>query len=372
VCGSDSKLNGSLDVEQLGVTSALQEKGIRIDGWTRQRVDEHFSNTASRGSPNRLSQSTLRSLRLALGGGIETSLAKLSNITTSSDGTTKLLLQLQRDGLLVETVIIPWDVRQKSTICVSSQVGCRQACTFCSTGRMGLLRNLSAAEILSQLYWANKICRLQNMYPIDNCVFMGMGEPADNAEAVVQAANVMIDRRLFQLTPRRVTISTIAPTPQVFAQLGEAPVVLAWSVHTSRDDLRRQLVPTTKHTMVELREGLMTTLKKRSKSLRNIVLEVTLLDQINDTTEDAEHLAEFCRPLLEEIQGLKLVVNLIPWNNISATIGPALHYRKPKMERVLTYQKVLVDRGILTYVRTTRGDEEDAACGMLSTKNLKP
>jgi hypothetical protein len=172
----DSSLTAPLDVEQWRVMSTLQQKELRIQGWTRQRVKEHISKTASRGSPIRLSWSTLRSLRSALGSGIESSLARLSNMTTSSDGTTKLLLQLQRDGLLVETVIIPWDDRQKSTICVSSQVGCRQACTFCSTGRMGLLRNLSASEILSQLYWANKICRLQKMYPIDNCVFMGMGE----------------------------------------------------------------------------------------------------------------------------------------------------------------------------------------------------
>ncbi|KAL3903138.1 MAG: hypothetical protein SGILL_010558 [Bacillariaceae sp.] len=312
-------------------------------------------------------------MKSMLGDGIETSIAKLSNYTTSPDGTTKLLLELVNDGMWVETVIIPWNERQKSTICVSSQVGCRQACTFCSTGRMGLLRSLSTSEILAQLYWAQKICRMHpgELYQIDNCVFMGMGEPADNAKAVVQAATAMVDHNLFQLAPRKVTISTVAPNPECFAELGQAPVVLAWSVHSSRDEIRQQLVPTTKHSMEELREGLLATLKGRSKRLRNIMLEVTLLDQINDSVEDAAHLAEFCRPFMEEVKGIKLVVNLIPWNAISATFGPASAYRKPRMERILAYQNALVEQGILSYIRTTRGDEEDAACGMLSTKNRR-
>ncbi|KAL3920863.1 MAG: hypothetical protein SGARI_006838 [Bacillariaceae sp.] len=238
---------------------------------------------------------------------------------------------------------------------------------------MGLLRSLSTAEILAQLYWAQKICRIHptSLYQIDNVVYMGMGEPADNSKAVVQSAKAMVDGNLFQLTPRRVTISTVAPNPECFAELGEAPVVLAWSVHSSRDEVRQQLVPTTKHDMVVLRQALVETLQGRSKRLRNIMLEVTVLDQINDSVEDADHLVEFCRPMLEEVNGLKLVVNLIPWNDISATFGPASAYRKPKMERVLAYQNRLIEKGILSYVRTTRGDEEDAACGMLSTKNRR-
>ena len=105
-------------------------------------------------------------------GGVEMGLATLTNIHTSSDGTTKLLLKL-RDGLDIETVIIPWDDRKRSTLCISSQVGCRQGCTFCATGRMGRLRNLSQDEILVQMFYANKICRLSNIYAIDNIVFMG-------------------------------------------------------------------------------------------------------------------------------------------------------------------------------------------------------
>jgi len=247
---------------------------------------------------------------------------------------------------------------------------------------------LTTTEILAQMYWANKIQRLFpeqqedisklnsaiKLHPIDNCVFMGMGEPADNIPAVVKAAIIMADVNAFQLAPRRITVSTVAPNPQVFEKLAEAPVVLAWSVHSSIDEIRRQLVPTTQHSMEELRDGLITTLSRRSKRLRNTMLEVTLLDEINDSPEHAQHLADFCRAFFEgpdAVKGIKLTVNLIPWNDISASFGPASGYRQPKKERVRAYQKVLAENDILCFVRTTRGDEENAACGMLSTKKRK-
>jgi 23S rRNA (adenine2503-C2)-methyltransferase len=361
-----------------------------LKGWNHRQIREkistttHWSSKSSRrarggSNSNGLGRKTIDLLRGTLGGNVERDVATLSKITTCTDGTTKLLLQLASDGLSVETVIIPWPDRESSTVCVSSQVGCRQACTFCSTGRMGKLRSLTSSEILAQLYWANKVCRIMRpssaTFPIDNCVFMGMGEPADNVPAVVQAAQIMVDRRMFRLAPRRVTISTVAPCPQAFSELGggaAAPVVLAWSVHSSRDVLRRQLVPTTRHTMEDLRDGLVRCLQGRTKRLRSIMLEVTLLDGINDSPhEDAVHLANFCKPLLDAVDGIKLVVNLIPWNDIDASFGPASTYRPPQTDRVLAYQKVLVQNGILCYVRTTRGDEENAACGMLSTRERK-
>ena len=365
-----------------------ENAGHILKGWSRQQVKERLEKTNTRGSATNLGKKTQQLLQEIGGGAIEEKIAKLSQISISPDGTTKLLLQLVSDGLEVETVIIPWDDRGKSTLCVSSQVGCKQGCTFCSTGRMGRLRSLTTAEILAQMYWANKIQRLLpeqqrdihdmenriQLHPIDNCVFMGMGEPADNIPAVVKAATMMADGNLFQLAPRRITISTVAPNPNVFQQLAEAPVVLAWSVHSSRDEIRRQLVPTTKYNMEELRDGLLTTLRGRSKRLRNTMLEVTLLDEINDSPEDAQHLADFCRPFCkgpDAVKGIKLTVNLIPWNDISASFGPASGYRQPKKSRVEAYKKVLEDEGILCFVRTTRGDEENAACGMLSTKKRK-
>jgi 23S rRNA (adenine2503-C2)-methyltransferase len=233
---------------------------------------------------------------------------------------------------------------------------------------MGILRSLSADEILSQMYWANKACRVHSIYPIDNIVFMGMGEPADNSGAVVRAAQILADPNLYQVAPRRVTISTVAPSPEAFEELGQSNVVLAWSVHASRDEVRRELVPTTRHSMEELRDGLIRTLQGRTRSLRSTMLEICLLDQINDSTEDAMHLVEFCQPLLEQVKGIKLTVNLIPWNDIGTSFGPASAYQKPSASRVLAFQKVLVNHNILCYVRATRGDEENAACGMLATK----
>jgi 23S rRNA (adenine2503-C2)-methyltransferase len=335
-------------------------------GWTREQIQNTMTTTNMKKN-NGLGYKTMALLSERFGS-IEQNISRLAKVTSCVDGTTKLLLDLVKDQLQIETVIIPWDDRQKSTLCLSSQVGCRQACTFCATGRMGKLRSLTADEILSQMYWASKTCRILGIYPIENVVFMGLGEPADNVEAVTRAAQNLIHPHIFQLAPRKVTISTVAPTPEAFEELGKSEVVLAWSVHASEDTLRKQLVPTTQYSMAELRSGLIRTLQERRKRLRNTMLEVTLLDDINDSKENALHLAEFCRPLLDEVDGIKLVVNLIPWNDIAATSGPAAAYRKPSMDRVLEFQKVLVDHGIMCYVRTTRGDEENAACGMLATK----
>jgi 23S rRNA (adenine2503-C2)-methyltransferase len=347
-----------------GNESDVEDAGILGDGWTHSQLQQVMSG---RRTDHGLGKKSLDILERKFGT-IEDKVASLSKISVSQDGTTKLLLKLVADGLEVETVIIPWSDKEKSTLCVSSQIGCKQACTFCMTGRMGKLRSLSADEILAQLYWANKACRVRNICPIDNVVFMGMGEPADNVGPVVQSANIMVDPILFQLAPRRVTISTVAPTPDSFEELGKASVVLAWSVHASRDQVRQELVPTTKHSVEELRDGLSRTLQQRTKRLRNTMLEITMLDNINDSEEDALHLVEFCKPLLDQVQGIKLVVNLIPWNDIGAQFGPASEYRKPSMSRVLAFQKILVDNSILCYVRTTRGDDESAACGMLATK----
>lgn len=303
------------------------------------------------------------------GGRIENRISRVSEIVVSNDNTTKLLIQLQKDGLEVETVIIPWEDRKKSTLCISSQVGCRQGCTFCMTGRMGKLRNLSADEILSQVFHAMKETRagFRKLYAIDNIVFMGMGEPADNANAVLRVANVLANRHQFQLAQRRLTISTVAPSPQAFRDLAKAPAALAWSVHSSKDALRRELVPTTRNTMKELREGLVHALQHRPRRLQSIMMEVALLDGINDSLEDANHLADFCAPIIQQVPNAKVVINIIPWNEISASSGPAMAYRKPSYEKVLAFQRKLVDRGMRCYIRKTRGDDSEAACGQLAT-----
>lgn len=241
---------------------------------------------------------------------------------------------------------------------------------------MGKLRSLTTDEILVQVYYASKVCRVvrsiistqNNILPkVDNIVYMGMGEPADNAESVVRAAQILVDRRLFGLAQSKVTISTVAPDPSAFHTLGEAPASLAWSVHAVDDQLRRRLVPTTKNTMEELRCALVNALRTRSIKLRRTMLEVALIEGVNDSDEDAKRLAAFSKAIMNDVDRSKVVVNLIPYNAIDHPT-----YRTPSVETVLGFQKIVVDGGVLCYVRTTRGDDESAACGQLATKRARP
>lgn len=317
-----------------------------------------------------LGKSALERLNELDHGPIEERIGQLSHISTSADGTTKLLIRMVSDGLEVETVIIPWMDREPptSTLCVSSQVGCKQGCTFCATGKMGRLRSLTADEILCQLWYARKVCRKLSMPTIDNIVFMGMGEPADNSDAVLTAARAMTDRQRYQLSQQKVTISTVGPSPDAFRSLGQAPTALAWSVHASRDALRQKLVPTTKYTMEELRQGFVEALKARPKKLRTTMLEVVLIDDVNDGLEEADHLAAFSKRISSDIPDAKVVVNLIPYNSIN---HPTITYRPPTKEAVRSFQRRLMEKGVMVYVRTTRGDDESAACGQLATKKKR-
>ena len=299
--------------------------------------------------------------------GIEPSLATLDQITRSNDGTTKLLLKLTNTNFFIETVIIPHPEWNKSTLCISSQVGCAQGCVFCATGKMGELGNLTSDQILIQLYYANKVCRVtEDLPPIDGIVFMGMGDASRNVAAVRKAVDVMTDRSCFALAPSKITISTVGPNPGVFAELAEADAVLAWSVHAVRDDLRKRLVPTTKYSMKELGDGLVQALTTRSKRLKSLMLEVTLMDGINDGAKEAEEMAAYALDLKSKVPGMKLIINLIPFNDIGYEM-----YRRASAENVAQFQKILVESGINTYVRTTRGDDESAACGQLATNKRK-
>ena len=312
---------------------------------------------------------------MAVTGTRSSSVTSLLDHKISLDGTTKLLLELSRDRSQIESVIIPQSSSKpnKSTLCISSQVGCAQACTFCQTGRMGKLRSLETDEIVEQLWVATKWIRQKQQLdkdyppPIENVVFMGMGEAGDNVNNVVKACQILTDDQQFRLAPRRVTLSTVGPTPQTFHELAEAPAVLAWSVHASRQHIRDVLVPTTKYKMTDLRdEGLIAALAKRSRRMRSVMIEIALIDGVNDSVEDAEHLVEFCRPILD-VPGAKLIVNLIPWNDIQAPFGPASRYQRPSPENVSSYQRTLATNGVNCFIRTTRGDDEAAACGQLAT-----
>jgi 23S rRNA (adenine2503-C2)-methyltransferase len=295
---------------------------------------------------------------------IEGGVASLSHLSQSFDGTTKLLLKLA-DGLEVETVIIPWN-GVRSTLCISSQVGCKQGCTFCATGKMGKLRDLTSDEILSQMFFARKICRLNKLPPVTNVVFMGMGEPSDNAAAVSKAAEILCRRELFQLSANKVTISTVAPTPDAFLQFAKAPCVLAWSVHAANDELRRKLVPSTKHSMMKLRQGFIDALLSRPANFRTTMLEVALIADVNDGVEQAEELASFAQGIIDAVPGCKLFVNLIPFNDIGQGT-----FKKPNRDTVVRFQKHLWSQGLYAHVRETRGDDATAACGQLATRKRR-
>ena len=208
----------SLDSFFLAMENYSQDPSSTTD---REKVNSIQELRATGRKTQILGKDALDQLAKFYPNGVEGGVASLSQISPSADGTTKLLLRLQ-DGMEVETVIIPWFDRNKSTLCVSSQVGCKQGCTFCATGRMGKLRSLTTDEIMAQVFYATKIIRLSSsqtsetktiaLPPIDNVVFMGMGEPADNHEAVTNAVHILTDWNLFQLSAKKITISTIAPT----------------------------------------------------------------------------------------------------------------------------------------------------------------
>jgi 23S rRNA (adenine2503-C2)-methyltransferase len=236
-------------------------------------------------------------------------------------------------------------------------------CTFCATGKMGKLRSLSSDEIIAQMFFAKKICRLKGLPAITNVVFMGMGEPADNSAAVVDATKILTTCELFQLSATRITVSTVAPTPDSFRLFSRAPCVLAWSVHAANNDLRKKLVPTTKYPMEVLRQGLIDALLERPPNFRTTMLEVALMAGVNDSEKEADELAVFARGITDAVPGCKLIVNLIPYNDIGNQM-----YSQPSKEAVVAFQRRLSTQGVYTHVRNTRGDDESAACGQLATK----
>mmetsp|Transcript_45115 Transcript_45115/g.50573 ORF Transcript_45115/g.50573 Transcript_45115/m.50573 type:complete len:460 (+) Transcript_45115:38-1417(+) len=330
------------------------------------------SQLPSQRRTQKLGPSTLDKLQKLYYGGknpnvttVEDGIATLTHISRASDRTTKLLLKLS-DGYEVETVIIPWKGK-RSTLCISSQVGCRQGCTFCATGKMGKLRSLTADEIVSQMFFAQKICRREELPSISNVVFMGMGEPSDNSRNVVKATEVLTTRRFFSLAANKVTVSTVAPTPECFMEFASSPCVLAWSVHAVRDDLRKKLVPTTRYKMVELRQGLIEALLTRPMNARTCMLEVALMKDVNDRLEHADDLSEFIQGMIDQVPGIKPHINLIPYNDI----GEHSLYKKPLTKDVTAFQKRLQSKGMYTHVRSTRGDDKTSACGQLATTKPK-
>jgi len=275
---------------------------------------------------------------------------------TSADGTRKWALKLEGSDQVIETVFIPEDDR--GTLCISSQVGCAMDCSFCSTGKQGLNRNMNTAEIIAQVWFAGKALGgdFQNERVISNIVFMGMGEPLANYNAVLPAIRILLDDFGFGLSKRRVTVSTSGLVPFIDRLRQDVDTALAVSLHAPNDELRDQLVPINrKYPLDELMEACRRYVEGKDRKM-HIVYEYVMLDGVNDSPALAKQLAK-------RLAGMPAKVNLIPFNPF-----PNTEYRRSTPEKIAAFKKILVEKGILTTVRKTRGDDIDAACGQLVGK----
>ncbi len=265
----------------------------------------------------------------------------------ASDGTRKWALQTSC-GNRIETVFIPEEGR--GTLCVSSQIGCALACTFCSTAQQGFNRNLTTAEIIGQVIVAQK--RLGTTKRITNVVMMGMGEPLLNFDNVVAAMNLMMDDFTFGLSKRRVTISTSGVVPAMYRLTQACDVSLAVSLHAVTDELRDELVPINKkYPLKELMEACRDNAKLSPR--RTVTFEYVMLEGVNDSMQDAKGLIKLLKTVPSKL-------NLIPFNPF-----PNNNYRCSSSETIHRFKTILNDAGIITTVRKTRGEDIDAACGQL-------
>jgi 23S rRNA (adenine2503-C2)-methyltransferase len=264
---------------------------------------------------------------------------------------TKFLIGLH-DGLETESVIIP--MKAGFTLCVSSQVGCKMGCTFCETGRMGLVRNLSVKEITQQLFIARHVLKK----PIRNVVFMGMGEPFDNYAAVMQAIAVMTDPGGFALGRRHITVSTsgVVDVLDRFTEEADPAIHLAVSVNAPNDLVRSKIMPVNhKWSMQELKEAMQ---RYVARGRREILVEYVLLKDLNDGLEHADMLAEY-------LTGLPVKVNLIPYNSQRRS-----RYSPPEIEQQEAFFNRLREKKYQVLLRRHKGRGIMAACGQLGNKRL--
>jgi 23S rRNA (adenine2503-C2)-methyltransferase len=278
----------------------------------------------------------------------------------SSDGTRKWVLELVC-GNRVESVLIPDGDR--TTLCISSQVGCSLDCSFCSTAQQGFNRNLSVAEIIGQVWVAvhyGKLCtKNSGKSPYDraltNVVLMGMGEPLANYDAVVSAMNIMQDDLAYGLSKTRVTVSTSGIVPAIYDLEKVSSVSLAVSLHAANDELRDELVPINKrYPLAELIAACKVYVAGDKR--RKITFEYVMLDGVNDSMKDA-------KALIRLLEGVPSKMNLIPFNPF-----PGTEYRCSPSERIEAFRQKLKSSGIISTTRKTRGEDIDAACGQLVGK----
>lgn len=276
--------------------------------------------------------------------------AEISNLTpeaveASEDGTRKYLFRL-KDGAAVESVLIPDEGR--NTLCISSQVGCAMKCAFCLTGTFGLARNLTTAEIV------NQVCAVKREHPVNNIVFMGMGEPLHNLSAVIPAVQILTDPDGFQLSTRKVTVSTSGLVPEM-AELGRGCTVnLAVSLNATTDEVRDRIMPINRR--YPLKELLAACKAFPLPSRRWITMEYVMIRDLNDSLDDAKRLVRL-------ISNIPSKVNLIPFNE-----HDGCSFKSPTQETIDRFHKYLLDKHVTVITRSSRGGDISAACGQLKGK----
>jgi 23S rRNA (adenine2503-C2)-methyltransferase len=289
-----------------------------------------------------------KDFRVALAGRARVELPELERATPSQDSSRKLVFRLD-DGARVSAVVMPDDGR--ITLCLSTQVGCGYACAFCLTGTMGLTRNLTAAEIVGQLLAANVL--LAEGERVTHVVFMGMGEPLANYAALVQSLRVLTDAKLgLGYSPRRLTVSTVGLVSGIEKLAREdLKVNLAISLHAASDEVRSRLMPVNRAWNLE---ALMRAVRAYPLAPRqHVFFEYVMLDGVNDAPEEAQRLVRLLR-------GVRAKVNLIPFNDWEGST-----FRRPPLARILAFQSILLEAGVTTTVRWSKGEDIGAACGQL-------
>ncbi len=272
----------------------------------------------------------------------------------SLDGTIKIRFKLH-DGHLVESVLIPVKKDNRFTLCVSTQVGCSLSCSFCATGKMKIKRNLNAGEIVDQLVLVNRLCEEKYDHPITNIVYMGMGEPLLNYKNVLRSIEIISSEDGQNMSPRRLTISTAGIAKMIRRIADDSPKVnLALSLHAADDVKRDKIMPINESNNLAV---LMSALKYYAQTGKgNLTFEYILLNNVNDSIEDANNLAAFCRDF-------RVKVNIIEYN----PIGDGM-FDKANPNKTDRFTAHLTKKGVLVTVRRSRGGDIDAACGQLANK----
>jgi 23S rRNA (adenine2503-C2)-methyltransferase len=344
-----------LDFDHAAMTDWFAARGEKPFRATQALRWVHRNLADSIGMMSDLAKST----REALARDAEIRAPSVVRDSTATDGTRKWLLDVGNANA-IEAVYIPEDDR--GTLCVSSQAGCALDCAFCSTGKQGFNRNLSTGEIIGQLWHANRALLADGVtspwvehgrHPITNVVMMGMGEPLANYANVVAAMRIMLDDNAYGLSRRRVTLSTSGIVPALDRLRDDCPVALAVSLHASNDRVRDELVPINrKYPIAQLLAACVRYIERAPRDF--VTFEYVMLDHVNDEPAHAHELVQLVRDV-------PCKFNLIPFNPF-----PNSSFRTSSRNRIVTFQRVLQDAGLIATIRKTRGDDIDAACGQLA------